>query len=679
MIQEKSFEQRKIGVVVPVGALRGEKSLGVGEFPDLAEFAKLAAAMGIGLIQILPVNDTGYESSPYSALSAFALHPLYLRIADLPEAAEFASEIDALTEQFDKNERFSHYGILKAKLELLREIYAAHEKDIVRRTSLLKWIEENTWVISYAVFRRLKEANQERSWKEWSDHRNITKEQIEALWNDPALKKEHLFWVWLQEALDNQFGKAAAAVAKEGILLEGDLPILINDDSCDVWAYPEFFRLDLSAGAPPDMYSPNGQNWGFPVYNWNALAKDAYTWWKRRLAVAEKYYKAYRIDHVLGFFRIWAASKQDLASSSLLGRFIPCVPITVKNLEEAGFDKGRIRWSSYPHIPTHEVWDSLSGIQDADGNQDYAAIQREAEKVFMQALERINNEELWLFRDTVKGEKDIEALDLHPFAKEFLICAWRNRTFLEYEKGKFAPVWFYKKTRAYMNFSHEEKEKIDALIEARKLESEKKWEAHGKKLLTMLIESSSMLPCAEDLGDIPDCVPRTLAKLKILGLRVVRWARKWDRDGAPYIPLEDYPELSVCTLGVHDSSTVREWWEKEAEQAVFAGFIGEPSLASVYNPGVAKKILQKTASAASRFRVFQIQDLLHLSLKYYADDPSSERINVPGSVTGFNWTYRIPVPIAELEKDEALIHAVKELSMIKPAVKPAKKKGASKK
>lgn len=680
MTQKELFEQRRIGVVIPVGALRGKKSAGVGEFSDLAEFTDLAGKMGIGLIQILPVNDTGYESSPYSALSAFALHPLYLRIADLPEAKGFAPKIEALAKRFDKNARFSYRALLEAKLELLRDIYAAHERAVAARESLAAWIEENPWVKPYAVFRRLKQANQEKSWMEWSEYRNVTKKEIDALWNDPALKKEHLFWAWIQEALDGQFRKAAKAVADAGILLEGDLPILINDDSCDVWAHPEFFHVDLSAGAPPDMYSPQGQNWGFPVYNWKALAKDKYSWWKNRLAVAEKYYKAYRIDHVLGFFRIWVASRQDLASSSLLGRFIPFIPITAKDLADMGFDSGRLRWSSCPHIPTHEVWDALSRIQNADGSRNLAVIQREAEKTFARALDRINDEELWLFKDTVKGEKDIEAFDIHPFAKEYLISAWRNRVFLEYEQGLYAPMWFYKTSRAYATFSFEEKEKVDALIEARKLESEKMWETHGKKLLAMLIESSSILPCAEDLGDVPECVPKVLAKLNIPGLRVVRWARKWDAEGEPYIPFEEYPELSVCTLGVHDSSTVREWWEKEANQAAFAGFIGEPSLASVYNPGVAKKILQKTASAASRFRVFQIQDLLHLSLKYYANDPASERINVPGSVTDFNWTYRLPVSIAELEQDEELVRAVQELAAVKPAAKPAtKKKGKAKK
>ncbi|MDR2782381.1 MAG: 4-alpha-glucanotransferase [Treponema sp.] len=679
MTQKKFFEQRRIGVVIPVGALRGEKSIGVGEFSDLAEFTRLAVKMGIRLIQILPVNDTGYESSPYSALSAFALHPLYLRIADLPESGGFAPRIAALAKQFGKNARFPYYTLLKAKLELLRDIYAAHEDAIAARTSLSAWIEENPWVKPYAVFRRLKQANQEKSWKEWDDHRNVANGEIDALWNDPALKKEHLFWAWIQEALDVQFRKAAEAVARAGILLEGDLPILINDDSCDVWAHHAFFHLDLSAGAPPDMYSPQGQNWGFPVYNWNALAKDDYSWWKNRLAVVEKYYKAYRIDHVLGFFRIWATPRQDLASSSLLGRFIPSIPITAKDLEDIGFNGERVRWVSRPHIPTHEVWDALSRIQNADGNKDYAAIRWEAEKVFVQALDRINNEELWLFKDAVKSEKDIEALDIHPVAKDYLISAWRNRVLLEYERGLYAPMWAYKTARAYVSFSYEEKEKVDALIEARKLESEKMWETHGKKLLAMLIESSSMLPCAEDLGDVPECVPKVLAKLKIPGLRVVRWARKWDAEGEPYIPFEEYPELSVCTLSVHDSSTAREWWEKEANQAAFAEFIGEPSLASVYNPGVAKKILQKAASAASRFRVFQIQDLLHLSLKYYADDSALERINVPGSVTDFNWTYRLPVSIADLEQDEELIRAVQSLAAVKPAAIPSPKKGKTKK
>jgi 4-alpha-glucanotransferase len=166
-------------------------------------------------------------------------------------------------------------------------------------------------------------------------------------------------------------------------------------------------------------------------------------------------------------------------------------------------------------------------------------------------------------------------------------------------------------------------------------------------------------------------VPKVLAKLKILGLRVTRWHRDWDKPGQPYYPFEEYPELSVCAPSVHDSSTLREWWDREAAQEGFSAFLGIPSLPKVYNPGTAKIILSKTAAAASRFRVFQVQDLLHLSTKWYAEDPGSERINVPGNVTDFNWTYRLPAPIKEIEKDETLIKAVQELA----AIAPKKKKG----
>jgi 4-alpha-glucanotransferase len=246
--------------------------------------------------------------------------------------------------------------------------------------------------------------------------------------------------------------------------------------------------------------------------------------------------------------------------------------------------------------------------------------------------------------------------------------------FLEYEKGRFFPIWYYWKSRAHASLSNEERTNLEELLEKHRIDSEVVWEKQGKKLLTLLCESSSMLPCAEDLGAVPDCVPRVLEKLKVLGLRVVRWHRKWGQPGEPFVPFEDYPELSVCTPAVHDSSTLREWWEREADQSYFSGFLGYPSLPRIYNPGVAKIILQKIAASASRFRVFQIQDLLHLSLKWYAQDPASERVNIPGTVTEFNWTYRLPGPIQELEGDNDFIQGVRELSRIGPLKKRKQKK-----
>ncbi|MDR2701119.1 MAG: 4-alpha-glucanotransferase [Spirochaetaceae bacterium] len=655
-------QDRLIGTVVPVGALRSSKSAGVGEFLDLVSFADLCVDMGIKLIQILPVNDTGDQSSSYFALTAFALHPLYIRLSALEEAAPFSGEIDALREKFDAASRFPYNQVLKAKMELLQKIYRANIDNIKKNAGLIAWIEANPWVKAYAVYRRIKTANEERSWKEWEQYREVSAEDITALWNDPALKGEHFFWAWLQQALDRQFSQAAQAIRGKGIMLQGDIPILMNEDSCDVWSNPGIFHGDLSAGVPPDMYSPTGQNWGFPIYNWEAQERDNYSWWRARLKAAEKYYDAYRIDHVLGFFRIWASSRAD--NSSMLGRYIPYVPVTRQELEELEFDAERIRWFSVPHVPTGEVWDGIRN--NHSGSCPEEEIAAEAAQVFDRALNRIAGEELWLFKENIQGEKDISALGLSSAAETALLSAWYNRLFIEYEEGNFFPVWYYHDSRAYASLSETEREGMEELLLEHSTVSEAIWEKEGSKLLSVLSESSSMLPCAEDLGAVPECVPLVLSRLHILGLRVIRWFRSWDKKDQPYIPFEEYPELSVCATSVHDSSTLREWWDTEADQEYFAGFIGVPSLPKVYNPGTAKIILKNAAAAASRFRVFQIQDLLHLSQKWYARDPAQERINVPGTVNDFNWTYRLPASIDEIRKDTDLLQSVRELAEVKP-------------
>jgi 4-alpha-glucanotransferase len=652
------FTKRRVGAAIPLGALRGKDSIGVGEYPDLAEFAVLCARAGVTLIQLLPVNDTGCESSPYSSISAFALNPLYIKIGAIPEAVEFRAEIDALGKRFEKYERFNYQEISGAKLGLLRTIFDANKETVMKSASprgrLGTWTRQNDWVKAYAVYCRLKDVNGQTSWKDWKEAA-LDGAGIERLWADTALRTDHLFWVWLQVIADKQFSEAAKAVADAGILLEGDIPILMNEDSADVWEHPEIFNRDLSAGAPPDMYSPDGQNWGFPTYNWESQKKDGYAWWKTRLETASKYYNAYRIDHVLGFFRIWASTRADMGAK--LGRFIPFLPVKTADLIKLGFDEGRIRWLSRPHIRTDEVWDVAGGSQE------------EAQRVFGTALDRIGKEELWLFKSRIHGEKDITALPISSRTREYLLRAWSDRLFLEYRKNEFFPTWAYRETRAWASLSDEERAGLEVLLREKNKRSERLWEEEGRKLLEALTGSTKMLPCAEDLGAVPNCVPKTLAALNILGLRVVRWTRQWEKEGQPYLPLEDYPELSVCTPSVHDSSTLRAWWDTEADQNAFAAFIGAPSLHRVYNPGTARTVLHKIAGAASRFRVFQIQDLLHLSSRWYAHDPSTERINIPGTYSAFNWTWRLPAAIAALAQDDEFINGIRELAEIEPSGK----------
>lgn len=654
---------RTIGLVTPLGALRSRKSIGVGEFPDLMELGDLCNRIGVGLIQLLPVNDSAFQSSPYSALTAFGLHPLYIRIGDLPEAKGQERKLRELGAQFEALDRFSYGPILTAKMALLREIFNQHKQSILDQAEagkpLAQWIENNPWVREYAVYRRLKDENKGKHWKEWKTFQEPRAKDMTKLWEKPQYREEHLFWVWIQSVADLQFTQAATYLAQRGIVLKGDLPILMNEDSCDVWAHPEYFRRDLAAGAPPDMFSPLGQNWQFPIYDWEALGRDNYSWWRNRLALADRYYGAYRIDHVLGFFRIWAVSKND--TSAVLGRFIPSLSISRSELEALGFDSGRIRWLSQPHIPTAEVYNALRSSDLGRGNDGEKAVQEEAHRVFDQALDRIGSEELWLFKDCIKGERDIQALNIHPAISQYLQRAWRDRVLLEFEAEQFVPSWSYWDTRAFPTLSEKERRDLEALITEKRRASEDLWEDQGRRLLSVLRSSTEMLACAEDLGAVPDCVPRVLEELGILGLRVVRWARRWGQNGEPYIPLEEYGEQTVCTAAVHDSSTIREWWEREADRDAFRAFIGEPSLSDHYTSETARIILTKVAMARSRLRVFQIQDLLHLSDRWYADDPASERVNVPGSVNDFNWTYRLPAPIDEIAEDKQFISAAQEL------------------
>lgn len=648
------FTSRTTGTVVPVSALRTEKSVGVGEFADLKELADLCGKTGLRVVQLLPVNDSGFQSSPYSALSAFALHPLYLRIGDLNEAASFKPELAAMKERFEGAERFDFNGVLGAKMALLGKIYAANAERIAERAEpgkpLGEWMTANSWVAEYAVYRRLKEFYGGAHWESWPEYARPSAQEIEALWKDPKLRADHLFWVWLQAELDAQFADAAKYLYDRGVALEGDLPILMNEDSCDVWAHPEFFRSDLSAGAPPDMFSPLGQNWQFPIYDWDAQERDGYSWWKLRLAVADRYYAAYRIDHVLGFFRIWAASRRD--RSAVLARFVPSLHIDRKELEELGFDAARIRWMSRPHVPGSLVRDALSGAANAE---------KEADRVFARAFDRIGNEDLWLFKASVRGEIDIEELDIHRDAVGTLQSAWRDRMLLEFENDRFAPTWNYWDTRAYPTLGEDERRRFEELVSRKRSESEKIWEVQGRKLLGVLIESSPMLPCAEDLGVVPDCVPRVLGALGVLGLRVLRWTRDWGERGEPYIPLDKYPYLSVCTPAVHDSSTVREWWEREADRDLLRAFIGQPKLSDRYSPEVARALLGAAARAESVLCVFQLQDLLHLREAYYAADPTRERVNVPGTVNDFNWTYRLPAPLSAISADGKLLGEIEKI------------------
>lgn len=662
------------GVAVPLGALYTKESPAIGEFPSLKKFAAFCKSAGLKIIQLLPVNDTGTQSSPYSGLSAFALHPIYICVKDLPEFAalyksdkNFKTEYDLLLQFHPYKGRYDYQGILDKKIALLMRLYQTTDTAATGKpdAALASWVKKNDWIKAYAVYKNLKWKYMQATWKTWKKEDQVPgMEEIERRWNDKALKKDQLFYAWLQMRASEQFAEAAAAVKKAGIILKGDMPIMMNEDSADAWAHPEFFEHSLRAGSPVDGQNPCGQNWGFPTYNWKNLKAAGYSWWIDRLQSAQQYYQAYRLDHILGFFRIWAIPERE--TTALLGRSEPGQTISRDELIEAGFNEGRIHWLAEPHVPTADI-DYFTWNHDA------------STKLLEKIAVKLPGEELWNFKSSIKGDKDIYEADFKGLCqdeaaqkiKEALAKKWRDRTLREIKKDKFIALWTYQNSYPWTTLNDEEKKKLQALVDQKRDKEEGLWKKQAQEILGELTKSVDMVPCGEDLGVGLAAVPEVMGKNKILRLNVVRWSRDWATEGSPYVQFEKYPELSVTTTSVHDSSTIRQWWSEEKESAAaffkangkfFAdNGIYENNYAD-FTEKTARSILEAAASSASLWAIHPLQDFLYLQKKYWLADAKDERVNIPGEVSDFNWTYRMPASVEDLSADKSLIDEINFLA-----------------
>lgn len=632
-----SFDRHLTGVTVPVSALRTAQGCGVGEFLDLIPLGAWCRTVGLDLIQLLPINDTGFMASPYSAYSAFALHPIYLHLPTLPEAGPWQQEIDAFRETHNAKARVDYQAVLGFKLGLLRQMYAANRAAIMQDAALLDWVQANDWIKTYAVFYEYKHRFDRKSWLHWPDAQSITQAEIDAYW--AAAKPAVYFYAWVQYHLEMQFTQVRKVLATLGILLKGDIPILMNDDSADVWAYRDNFDLRMRAGAPPDMFATTGQHWGFPTYNWSHLESTQFAWWKARLKQAEKCFDAYRIDHVLGFFRIWSIPGSE--STALLAYYLPNAFITRYELVAAGIDDAPLQHITRPHTTREAATQALGD---------------EAGRVLDHYFEQADHTSpFFLLRPDFAHEPTLFALEETEATKAFLVQSHRSRVLLQIRAGLYAPFWYYKDTPAYLALPAETQQTLETLIEKHTRLANAIWEDQGLRLLSMLRESTPMIPCAEDLGVVPECVPDVLQALHIMSLKIERWIPATDPEDGPLMHPKRYPLLCVCTPGVHDTNSLRGWWqEPDWDRTGYyhsLGFEGDPPEA--LTPEVAAAILKRNLETNALLCVFQIQDLFALDPALQSEDPVDERINVPGLVDDQNWTYRIPVTLAELTSRSA--------------------------
>ena len=326
------------GTAIPVFSLRTEDDFGVGEFYDLKKMVDWAAATGQGILQLLPINDTTMfgtweDSYPYNPNSTFALHPQFL---NLPAAGvKVDDEYKALQSELNALDQIDYEKVNNNKIALLRKAFAKTFKKLSATKAYQIFIEKNaSWLLPYAAFCVLRDMNGTPDFSKWKGYAKYNRKKVEAFCAEN--QNDIDFWCFVQFHLDKQLSEVCSYAHSKGVVFKGDLPIGISRTSVDAWLYPELFHMNSQAGAPPDAFSADGQNWGFPTYNWEKMSEDDYAWWKSRLAKMSEYFDAFRIDHILGFFRIWEIPLCH--KSGLEGYFNPALPFPAYELESQGFD-----------------------------------------------------------------------------------------------------------------------------------------------------------------------------------------------------------------------------------------------------------------------------------------------------------------------------------------------------
>jgi len=339
------------GTAIPVFALRSSKDFGVGEFYDLKKMVDWAEKTGQTILQLLPINDTTMtgewmDSYPYNANSTFALHPQFINL----EAAGVVpdEEFEALRTELNSLERIDYVKVNNAKNAYLRKAFAATGANVIRRKSYREFKEANReWLIPYAAFCALRDEYETADFSQWGEMAEYTEAKVQCYCD--ANKKAIDYICFVQYHLDAQLREVRNYAHEHGVVLKGDLPIGISRTSADAWQNPRLFNMDSQAGAPPDAFSADGQNWGFPTYNWEEMAKDDFAWWKNRLGKMNEYFDAFRIDHILGFFRIWEIPVPE--KSGLEGHFTPALPYSKDELLSWGYGDRMHLFIEDPHKP----------------------------------------------------------------------------------------------------------------------------------------------------------------------------------------------------------------------------------------------------------------------------------------------------------------------------------------
>ncbi|MBV6647150.1 MAG: 4-alpha-glucanotransferase [Cyclobacteriaceae bacterium] len=639
------------GVAIPVFSLRSKTGTGVGEFSDIKLLVDWSVKTGMKLVQILPVNDTvathtWIDSYPYAAISVHALHPIFAdqqAIGKLKDI-KLQKEVDAERKRLNKLPEVDYEAVMKVKSRFFKASFDEN-KAVLKSEAFKTFFQENEdWLVPYAAFSYLRDKHGTPDFTQWGELKQVTPEELKTLCSPKAKHYADIaVHYYIQYYLDQQLKEACAYARQHGVVLKGDIPIGIYRNSVDAWLQPRLFNMDCQAGAPPDDFSISGQNWGFPTYNWKEMALDGFKWWRHRMVNMSKYFDVFRIDHILGFFRIWEIPWEHV--EGIMGRFNPALPVHRNEFSDWGLYFDEMRFCK-PYIRQHMVYDIFGNHAQtvfADYLLEYApgcyALRPE-----------FNTQRKVKEHFDILLQEQPEQFDFYSWIRNNLYRLLSEVLFLEapLSSGQaFNPRIGFHATYSYQELDEDTKRKLDELyIHFFYSRHNDFWRDSALSKLPMLKEATNMLICGEDLGMVPASVPGVMDELSILSLAIQRMPN----DDREFWHPSDTPYLSVTCTGSHDMSTLREWWQEDTDktQRFYNSILGQNGGAPYYcEPWLAKDIINQHMHSPSMWAIFPLQDLVAMDGQLRRVFPEEERINVP-AIAQHYWKYRFHMTMEDL-------------------------------
>jgi 4-alpha-glucanotransferase len=646
---------RAAGVAIPVFSLRSEAGCGVGEFYDLIDMGDWAANCGMKMIQILPINDTTSsrtwtDSYPYSAVSVYALHPIYLRLdgmtVPITDTGNYRKEREALN--LDK--KINYVAVMDLKWRITREMFDTYQKNILSNEAFLDFLGRNQdWILDYAVFSLKRDEFGTADFSKWGDWEKYDAKKVDALSTDINV----LYFVWIQYELDRQLTATVAHLRAKGVALKGDLPIGVDRESVDAWVAPRLFNMDAQTGAPPDAFAVKGQNWGFPTYNWDEMRKGGYAWWRSRFEKLSRYFDAYRIDHILGFFRIWQIPTQQI--DGIMGWFEPALPVKLEEFEKFGVEFDYDRFCK-PYISEVDLLEAFGEFADGvrrDFLSDHGMGRYELKSEFSTQrgissfFENLKSGD-WANQDWIRDE----LLDLVGEVLFFEVNGSQRK--------EFHPRMRMMDTRSFKALAKEAQKALNSIHDDYfYIRQERFWELKAYDKLPAIRSASDMLLCGEDLGMVPTCVPGVMNQLGMLSLEIQRWPKVY---GAVFSDPASAPYMSVVSSGTHDMVTLRQWWQDDEKvrskfsKQMLGITLPEPELTGE----IARRIIQQLLHSPAMWAVFPLQDFLAMDETLRSEDIEAERINIP-AITPFYWRWRMELSVEKLAKELGFQNGIREM------------------